>query len=93
MYIAVLSYENKLPYNRLELFKKIFTDSESYCFGFLVASSSIGLFEYNAKEDLMITTAVNPLFTSQLIKSQLILRNIDGIGKDFIPKIEEYFLH
>ena len=64
LYALLLSFQRTTPFNLTDLISADPSLDRDYSFGFLVATSSAGLLQYQFKKDILTITAFNSTFAN-----------------------------
>jgi len=76
LYAVKIAFEKKVPFNFIDFSEKTNYVSKEYAHGYLMATSSIGIFDYNESKDIWNITELNKT-TQETIKQALTKRGED----------------
>ncbi len=92
IYALKLSLDKKISFNREDFAKEAYLTSSDYFFGFIVASTAIGLVSHNIKNGVITVTAIDPIISSKIEKILEENIKLNTTRKADLNKVKEYFV-
>jgi len=95
LYILKLSFDKKISFNLVELFKEAYPGQSDYCYAYMVACSAFGLVYFNYRKDILTVAELDNILSSK-IKDKIYIEaefstNVIDFRKNIIKKVEDYF--